>query len=66
MINALDGSKMAAADASGIKFHTAEEVAAFAMELYDSDATVGAVQPDMSFALSGGLHTVGSLVDAEW
>jgi short-subunit dehydrogenase len=66
MANALDGTKMPAADVTGIKFHTAEEVAAFAMELYDSDATVGAVQPDMSFALSGGLHTVGSLVDAEW
>jgi hypothetical protein len=36
------------------------------MAIYDSDAIVGAVQPDMSFALSGGLHTVGSLVDAEW
>ena len=33
------------------------------MQLYDSDAVVGAVQGDMSFALSGGLHKVGDLLD---
>lgn len=64
MINAMDGSKMPVDDTSGIQFHTAEEVAEFAMQLYDSDATVGAVQPDMSFALSGGLHPVGQLFDS--
>jgi hypothetical protein len=63
MINALDGSKMAFSenDMEGIQFHTAEEVAEFAMQLYDSDAIVGAVQPDMTFVLSGGLHKIGQL-----
>lgn len=65
-MNSLDGSKMTFAedDMAGIKFHTAEEVAEHAMQLFDSDAMVGAVQPDMSFKLSGGLHAVGSLVDS--
>lgn len=31
------------------------------MQLYDSDAMVGAVQPDMTFKLSGGLHAIGQL-----
>ncbi len=63
MINALDGSKMAPSDndMAGIQFHTAEEVAELAMQLYDSDAMVGAVQADMTFKLSGGLHPVGQL-----
>lgn len=68
MVNAMDGSKVDVTDVdiSGLKFHTAEEVAEFAMQLYDSEAMVGAVQPDMSFVLSGGLHTVGSLTNPEW
>jgi short-subunit dehydrogenase len=63
MINALDGSKMVPSDndMAGIQFHTAEEVAELAMQLYDSDAMVGAVQADMTFKLSGGLHPVGQL-----
>jgi len=64
--SAMDGSKMDRTDASGVQFHTAAEVAEFAMQLFDSDATVGAVQPDMSFALSGGRHPVGQLLDAAW
>jgi len=62
-INSLAGSAMVFSEAAmaGIKFHTAEEVAEHAMQLYDSDALVGAVQPDMSFVLSGGLHAVGQL-----
>ena len=69
MVNAMEGSKMDAMSAEGmdkIQFHTPEQVAEFAMQLYDSDAVVGAVQPDMSFLLSGGLHQVGQLFDAEW
>ncbi|MEZ5490240.1 MAG: SDR family NAD(P)-dependent oxidoreductase [Gammaproteobacteria bacterium] len=63
MLNALDGSKIVPTeqDTKGIKYHTAEEVAEFAMQLYDSEAMVGAVQPDMSFVLSKGLHAVGKL-----
>ena len=67
MMNAMDGSKTDSTDMdiSGIQFHTAEDVAELAMQLYDSDAMVGAVQPDMSFVLSGGLHSVGSLFSTE-
>ena len=63
MLNALDGSKIVPSekDTKGIAYHTAEEVAEFAMQLYDSEAMVGAVQPDMSFVLSEGLHAVGKL-----
>lgn len=63
MLNALDGSKIVPTeqDTKGIKYHTAEEVAEFAMQLYDSKAMVGAVQPDMSFVLSDGLHVIGRL-----
>ena len=62
-VNSLAGSKLAFAegDMAGIQFHTAEEVAELAMQLFDSDAMVGAVLPDMSFVLSGGLHSVGQL-----
>jgi short-subunit dehydrogenase len=62
MINAMEGSKITNMSADGIEFHTADQVAEFAMQLYDSDAVVGAVQPDMSFSLSDGLHQVGQLV----
>jgi len=63
LANSLEGSKRVVAEGamSEIKFHTAEEVAELAMQLFDSDAMVGAVQPDMSFVLSDGLHTVGQL-----
>lgn len=54
--NSLEGSKMTFAE-----FHTAEQVAEFAMQLFDSDAMVGAVQADMSFVLSDGLHASGQL-----
>jgi NAD(P)-dependent dehydrogenase (short-subunit alcohol dehydrogenase family) len=69
MINAMEGSKMdamSAEDMDKVQFHTPDQVAEFAMQLYDSDAVVGGVQPDMSFLLSGGLHQVGQLFDAEW
>lgn len=69
LINAMEGSKMDAMSAEGtdkIQFHTPEQVSEFAMQLYDSDAIVGRVQSDMSFLLSGGLHQVGQLFDAEW
>ena len=64
MINAMQGSKIDMENVQGmdkIKFHTPEQMAELAMQLYDSDAVVGAVQGDMSFALSGGLHKVGDL-----
>jgi len=63
LINSLEGSKkIVSQDAlSGVQFHTAEEVAELAMQLFDSEAMVGAVQPDMSFVLSDGLHAVGKL-----
>jgi short-subunit dehydrogenase len=64
MMNAMQGSKMPAMNADGIQFHTAEQVAEFAMQLYDSDSIVGGVQADMSFVLSNGLHPVGQLFDA--
>lgn len=58
--NSLEGSKMVFSkdDMNAIQFHTAEEVAELAMQLFDSDAMVGAVQPDMSFVLTDGLHPV--------
>lgn len=65
MINAMEGSQMTEMSADGLEFHTADHVAELAMQLYDSDAVVGAVQPDMSFALSGGFHQVGQLT-GEW
>jgi short-subunit dehydrogenase len=67
-VNSMNGSKMVRSEKAmaGIRIHTAEEVAEHAMQLYDSDAVVGAVRPDMSFVLSGGLHSVGSLVDPSW
>lgn len=63
LANSLAGSKkvVTAGARKEIQFHTAAEVADFAMQLYDSDAMVGAVQPDMRFVLSDGLHAVGRL-----
>lgn len=66
MMNAMGGSKMTGMSADGIQFHTADQVAEFAMQLYDSEAVVGAVQGDMSFALSAGQHQVGQLTGGEW
>lgn len=63
-LRSMEGSKMPAMDASGIQFHTAEQVAEFALQLYDSNSVVGAVQDDMSFLLSDGLHPVGKLPEA--
>ena len=48
-------------DMAGVKYHTAKEVADYAMQLFDSNLLVGAVQPDMSFVMSDGLHPVGQL-----
>ena len=45
----------------GIEFQSAEHVARLAMQLYDSDAVVGSVEPNMSFSLSGGRHQVSQL-----
>ena len=45
----------------GVKFHTASEVAALAMTLFDSDATVGLVEPDLSFSLHHEIHRAGQL-----
>lgn len=67
--NSLDGSTMKAprrTDRSPIKVHTPTHAAELAMELFDSDAVVGAVQPDMSFALRGGRHPIGNLIDPDW
>ena len=66
MVNAMQGSKMTEMSADGIEFHSADHVAELAMQLYDSDAVVGAVQPDMSFSLSGGRHQVGQLTGGDW
>ena len=55
----LQGTRMQNVDARGIKFHTPQEVAEFAMQLYDSDATAGIVQPDMTFQMAPGLHQAG-------
>jgi len=63
MMNAMEGSKMPAMNADGIQFHTAEQVAEFAIQLYDSNSVVGGVQADMSFVLSDGIHPVGQLID---
>ena len=68
-VNSLDGSTMAAtrrADRGRIEVHTPTHAAELAMELFDSDATVGAVLPDMSFALHGGRHPIGNLIDPDW
>ena len=67
-IHSTVGSKMVRQENAnkGIRIHTAEEVAEYAMQLYDSDAVVGSVRPDMSFVLSDCLHPVGSLVDPSW
>ena len=62
----LDASELDPADGNGIRFHSADEVAAFALQLYDSDAMVGAVQPDMTFKLGEGRHPVGQLFEASW
>jgi short-subunit dehydrogenase len=63
MMNAVAGSKMPAINAHGIQFHTAEQVAEFAIQLYDINSVVGGVQADMSFVLSDGIHPVGQLID---
>lgn len=62
----LEASKLDLQDSNGVRFHSADEVAEFAMQLYDSDATVGAVQPDMTFKLGEGRHPVGQLFEASW
>lgn len=59
--NAMKDSKMSGMSTDGIEFHSADHVAGLAMQLYDSDAVVGTVEPDMSFSLSGGRHQVGQL-----
>ena len=46
-------------DYSKIKIHTADEAAELTMQLYDSDAVVGAVQRDLTLLLSDGLHDIG-------
>lgn len=68
-VASLDGSTMAATrrrDRSGIRVHSAQQAAEHAMELFDSHAVVGAVQPDMSFTLRGGRHSIGNLIDPDW
>ena len=63
LVNSLKESKMVFGeeDMAGVKYHTAKEVADYAMQLFDSNLLVGAVQPDMSFVMSDGLHPVGQL-----
>lgn len=45
---------------------SAQQAAEHAMELFDSDAAVGAVRPDMSCSLFGGRHSIGNLIDSDW
>jgi short-subunit dehydrogenase len=61
MPSAMKGSKMSGMSVDGIEFHSAKHVARLAMQLYDSDAVVGSVEPNMSFSLSGGRHQVRQL-----
>ena len=70
-VGSIEGSTMAAVrerdrSPSSIKVHSAQQAAQHAMELFDSDAVVGAVQPDMSFSLLGGRHSIGNLIDPDW
>jgi len=63
---AMDFANMDLASSNGIRFHSAEQVAEFAEQLFDSEAMVGAVQPDMTFKLGEGRHRVGQLFEASW
>jgi short-subunit dehydrogenase len=70
-VGSVEGSTMAAVrerdrSRSSIKVHSAQQAAQHAMELFDSDAVVGAVRPDMSFSLLGGRHSIGNLIDPDW
>ena len=53
-------------DFSKFKIHTAEQVAEFAMQLYESDSDVGIVQPDMTFALCDGKHRIGRVLSGDY
>jgi len=61
-----DSSSTLDIDLSKFKFHTAEQVAEFAMQLYESDSDVGIVQPDMTFALCDGKHRIGQLLNGDY
>jgi short-subunit dehydrogenase len=55
-------TKLPALDASGVNFHTPEEIAEFTFELYESDQPVGTVNlSDMTFSLGDVIHPSGNL-----
>jgi uncharacterized protein len=56
MPKAMKDSKMSGMSVDGIEFHGAEHLARLAMQLFDSDAVVVSVEPNMSFSLSGGQY----------
>lgn len=66
--NSMDDSKSNPIDIdlSNFKLHTAEQVAEFAMQLYESGSDVGAVQPDMTFSLSDGKHRIGQVLSGNY
>ncbi len=66
--NAMDDSNgnLLDIDLSKFKLHTAEQVAEFAMQLYESGSDVGIVQPDMTFSLSDGKHRIGQVLSGDY
>ena len=59
----LSESKLPSRGTSDVKFHTPDEIAGFAYQLYESDRTVGMVDiADMSFHLGDHVHPTARLV----
>jgi hypothetical protein len=57
-------TKLKNLDASGIEVHTADDIADFTFQLYQSDFPVGLVDlDDMSFVMRDTLHPFGRLKD---
>lgn len=58
----MSASKLPRREASGVRFHTPDEIADFAHRLYESDRSVGVVDTaDMSFRLRDTMHPLGRL-----
>ena len=58
----LEQTKLKSLDASKIEFHSADQVAEFAYQLYESDKAVGIVNlPGMDFTLRDPIHPTQSL-----
>ena len=59
---AFEQSRIKSLDASKIEFHSADQVAEFAYQLYESDKAVGIVNlPGMDFTLRDPIHPTQSL-----